>query len=1323
MRPDISIIIPVYNVEQYIEDAIKSVQAQSKTDFEVIIVDDGSKDGSVGIVKRLTQGDDRFRYVSQKNSGLGAARMTGLRHAKADYITFLDSDDRLRTDALEALYDGVEQSGADIVSGRFERISEEGEPDNVVTDRLAQHELPKSVKSLEPWQAVLGAFAPSISCARLYSRKLLEGIDPLFPPRLPHEDLFFTYKALFQSKRHHAIDKIVYQYRQRDGSLSKGVSKDHVESFFAQIDDTNRYFRDDSEHYAHAAPLAARRTLIMLHGIRTRVKNADEEVRGYFSKKIERRYPELIRQLDTFQKSFIKDAFIPPQSVKYLEDVQRNMKSKIENNKSTNKTESAADRSILHTYKKRESVPITSDDRKQLRDFYNRFRGKRAFIVGNGPALNKHDLSLLDGEYVFGVNSIFLKSRESDFKPTFYVVEDSKVYEENADDIAAYDVPFKFFPVDYREKYGAVPGAHYFQMNQGFYLTNSPNHAVPRFSTDMSRELFCGQTVTYLNMQIAFYMGFERIYLIGMDFEYNIPDSHVRKGNHILSTTDDPNHFHKDYFGVGKTWKDPKLDRVAMNYRQAKLAYEAVGRKVFNATIGGKLEIFDRVDYETLLRDPDTGRKIRERPPVVITRTVERDMVPAAPAAQQTQAVPIQRPVAAAPSVNPQDASARDHIRAAPPEQAQNATAEEGSSDTGKQAQQNVRRAWYAPVGNAVRTHAPALFPVLQRGRRIIWKLLGSPSVWLAAAGGIAAIGLTLEGPWPMEQRLTLAGAVAGAAGLAALGLIAWRFRRYIANLSAQNHALFSEIQRIHELTKGRDARAEQLSGHQERLRSEIARMEARLTRQTTEQTSRQDQKIRKDLEAVIAELNAGMATLDARHKAMAAEAEQSVEAQLDELHQRMNATLEEQWRWQEQAAEGSQNAEARLDELNQRLESQKEETNGKVKEAMDELNQRLAGMEDKAESGAKALDAARQELEDSMKALRQGLEQRMFAEIDEYTKGATSELIARIDAIEAAQTQGDEAYKAGLEVLKKALDEELKPEVGEVREIAESNAALTKEIHKAVKIGRVERARLHERAVASERQIGALRYPDAPDVFVFFGHHKCASRFFRMEVFQHIAESTGAGIRAYEIKDPPFHYSRMDELDLVNVDFKGLGKDGRDVVLFANASQRGLNKIKRNAKDWKGLRIIRDPRQVLISNYFHHKGDHPDESPLGWIWDQLVKDKPILRELPEEDGILHELDNISKQVIEDQIMAPFDDERVMTIRLEDFSKDPGGHLLQISEFLKVPDVAGINFGNTQANPDSGPWHKHFTSRIREAFKERYGQALIDLGYAEDMDW
>lgn len=264
--------------------------------------------------------------------------------------------------------------------------------------------------------------------------------------------------------------------------------------------------------------------------------------------------------------------------------------------------------------------------------------------------------------------------------------------------------------------------------------------------------------------------------------------------------------------------------------------------------------------------------------------------------------------------------------------------------------------------------------------------------------------------------------------------------------------------------------------------------------------------------------------------------------------------------------------------------------------------------------------------------------------------------------------------------------------------------------------------ALLRERIASTERQIAELRYPNAPRTLVFFGHHKCASRFFRDEVFTVAAEASGARVRRYEVKEAPFHFSLGDELDLVNIDFAGLGENGRDVVLFSNATARSLDRLNRATQDWKGVRILRDPRQVLVSNYFHHKGDHLTEAS-GWVWDQLVRDKPILRELPEEDGLLYELDNISKQVIETQLLAPFDDPRVLTIKIEDFSKDPAGWLKRISNFLGVADIAGIDLSKMAANPASGPWRRHFTSKLREVFKERYGQALIELGYAEDLLW
>lgn len=382
-----------------------------------------------------------------------------------------------------------------------------------------------------------------------------------------------------------------------------------------------------------------------------------------------------------------------------------------------------------------------------------------------------------------------------------------------------------------------------------------------------------------------------------------------------------------------------------------------------------------------------------------------------------------------------------------------------------------------------------------------------------------------------------------------------------------------------------------------------------------------------------------------------------------------------------ERADNLAQSAQADLAEIEARISEQ-----GIALNALNEL------ADDLAQSAQADLDA-----------LRMGIDQRLHAEVAEQIE--TLETTLKTDLSKAIEV--NETARTEIDALEKRL------------EAVQSEAAASKaEIDSYAK----RAVHLRERIATSERQIGSLRYPEAPATLVFFGHHKCASRFFRNEVFGVAAEATGARVRKYEIKNPPFHYSMSDDLDLSNMDFKRLGEDGRDVVLFSNATQRSLARIKRATKDWKGIRILRDPRQVLVSNYFHHRGDHYTEFN-GWIWDQLAHDKPILRDLPEEDGLLYELDSISKQIIETQILCPFDDDRVMTIKLEDFAQDSQAHLKRISEFLGISDTAGIDFLRTGANSKSGLWQNHFTSGLREVFKERYGQALIDLGYAEDLDW
>lgn len=117
MKPIISIVMPVYNVEKYIRQCLESIKHQTFSNFEVIIVDDGSPDNSDSIYKEYVNIDKRFKVIKKENGGVSKARNTGLEAASGDYVIFIDSDDWLPVDALETLYNKATESGADITIG------------------------------------------------------------------------------------------------------------------------------------------------------------------------------------------------------------------------------------------------------------------------------------------------------------------------------------------------------------------------------------------------------------------------------------------------------------------------------------------------------------------------------------------------------------------------------------------------------------------------------------------------------------------------------------------------------------------------------------------------------------------------------------------------------------------------------------------------------------------------------------------------------------------------------------------------------------------------------------------------------------------------------------------------------------------------------------------------------------------------------------------------------------------------------------------------------------------------------------------------------
>lgn len=247
---------------------------------------------------------------------------------------------------------------------------------------------------------------------------------------------------------------------------------------------------------------------------------------------------------------------------------------------------------------------LTSNERR-LAALKDKHKGERCFIMGNGPSLNQCDLTKLRGEITFGVNSIFLNTDQMGFVPTYYVVEDILVAEDRARQIDAFKGPTKFFGNYLRRFLSEGPDTLWTNVR-----VNYADYAnFPHFSTDAVRQLWVGGTVSYICLQLAYHMGFRDVHLVGFDHNYAIPNDAKIDGNRIETTSTDPNHFHPDYFGKGYRWHNPRVDRMEIAYVRAKREFEAVGRRVTNATMGGKLEVFERVNYEELFDKQTTSTR------------------------------------------------------------------------------------------------------------------------------------------------------------------------------------------------------------------------------------------------------------------------------------------------------------------------------------------------------------------------------------------------------------------------------------------------------------------------------------------------------------------------------------------------------------------------------------------------------------------------------------------------------------------------------------------------------------------------------------------
>jgi hypothetical protein len=242
----------------------------------------------------------------------------------------------------------------------------------------------------------------------------------------------------------------------------------------------------------------------------------------------------------------------------------------------------------------------------RLRRLHNIYLGRRCFIIANGPSLAQTDLRSLASEITIGSNGLFLMFDKMGYLPTLYTVQDYLVAEGFAEQINKIRGTTKLFPRELA--YCLPPDSDTIYLNllpdsyQRYIDKHMNENFRPKFSERLDKAAYDGCTVTYLNLQLAYYIGCRKVYLVGLDHRYEVPpDVDIRKDLIVVSPSDDVSHFHPNYFGKGFRYTTPRVDQMEKAYMVARDFAARKGMKILNATVGGQLEIFPRVRLEDVI--------------------------------------------------------------------------------------------------------------------------------------------------------------------------------------------------------------------------------------------------------------------------------------------------------------------------------------------------------------------------------------------------------------------------------------------------------------------------------------------------------------------------------------------------------------------------------------------------------------------------------------------------------------------------------------------------------------------------------------------------
>lgn len=299
--PKLSVIVPVYNVENYIEKCLNSLVNQTLQDIEIIIVNDGSKDNSEKIIKGfIKKYPEKIAYLKKENGGLSDARNYGIKYAKGEYIAFLDSDDYVEKDTYEKMYKLAKKENSDMVECDFFWEYPNKTKEDIGKIYNGKHEMLENVRVVA-WN-------------KLIKKDILENSKVQFPKGLRYEDVEFTYKLVPYLEKVSFLKKPCIHYVQRQNSISN-VQNERTKEIFDVLNNVIEFYKKQGiyEQYKTELEYVYTRYLLcssLLRMVKIKDKNTRKEILNLTWKNLNENFPNWKKNKILNKNKSVKDKYI-----------------------------------------------------------------------------------------------------------------------------------------------------------------------------------------------------------------------------------------------------------------------------------------------------------------------------------------------------------------------------------------------------------------------------------------------------------------------------------------------------------------------------------------------------------------------------------------------------------------------------------------------------------------------------------------------------------------------------------------------------------------------------------------------------------------------------------------------------------------------------------------------------------------------------------------------------------------------------------------------------------------------------------------------------